>query len=111
MSAAGMWPGPFAPGTTPAPVIEAQTEAALAVVAATTDRLGAMDTPPHPLPSPPPSRRTPFAGGQSSRPQASGWRVASVTFLGMGGSRRDPARNATSLPLRIGTEEVLEDCA
>ena len=35
--------------------------------------------------------------------------MASVTFLGTGGPRRDPARNATSLLLRSGAEEVLID--
>lgn len=35
--------------------------------------------------------------------------MASVTFLGTGGPRRDTARNATSLLLRSGQEEVLID--
>lgn len=35
--------------------------------------------------------------------------MASVTFLGTGGPRRDPTRNATSILLRSGAEEVLID--
>lgn len=51
MGRAEMWYGLFAPGTTPAPVIEGIAEATLATVAEpeTTTRLRALDVPPRPL--------------------------------------------------------------